>query len=176
MLGAGQAFVARPGAVLAQLRRQSLGAAHRQAEGRDSAPGALHRAEDVLLGVGAVRHLRGDVEPLGEQGDRRLVVLDRLRLLRAAAGDAPENAGQQAVAARAGQAGVRVEVVPVGAEHAGEAVGGIGDLDLHPGQAPGEEGAEDSRAPDVTEPAGSPVTSGERPAASCASSRFSASR
>ena len=35
-----------------------------------------------------------------------------------------------------------VEVVPVGAEHAGEAVGRVGDLDLHPGQAAGEEGAE----------------------------------
>ena len=38
-----------------------------------------------------------------------------------------------------------VEVVAVGAEHAGEAVGRVGDLDLDAGQATGEEGAEEAR-------------------------------
>ena len=45
-------------------------------------------------------------------------------------------------AARAGEAGVGVEVVPVGEEDVGEAVGRVGDLDLDPGQAALEEGAE----------------------------------
>src|ERR1700709_204270 len=48
--------------------------------GRGEAAGALGGAEDVLLGVGPVRHLGGDVQPLREQGDDRLVVLDAGRL------------------------------------------------------------------------------------------------
>jgi hypothetical protein len=94
--------------------------------------------------VGAVRHLGSDVEPLGEQGDHRLVVLDRLRLLRATGGYPPQRPGQQAVTARAGKASVRIEVVAMAAEDAGEAVGRVGDLDLDPRQPPGEEGAEEA--------------------------------
>ena len=41
---------------------------------------------------------------------------------------------------------MRVEVVAVGAEHAGELVGRVGDLDLDPRQAAAEEGAEEARA------------------------------
>ena len=39
-----------------------------------------------------------------------------------------------------------IEVVAVGAEDAGEAVGRVGDLDLDPRQPPGEEGAEEAGA------------------------------
>ena len=106
----------------------------------------LGGAEDVLLGVGAVRHLGGDVEPLGEQRGHRLVVGLAGRLLGAAGGDRPERPGEQARAARAAHPRVRVEVVAVGAEDAGEAVGRVGDLDLHPGQARFEEALEEARA------------------------------
>jgi hypothetical protein len=41
---------------------------------------------------------------------------------------------------------VRIEIVAVSAEDAGEAVGRVGDLDLDPRQAPGEEGAEEAGA------------------------------
>ena len=97
-------------------------------------PGPLGGGEDVLLGVGAVRHLGGDVEPLGQERRHRLVVGLAGRLLRAARGDRPEGPGEEARAARAAHPSVRVEVVAVGAEDAGEAVGRVGDLDLHPGQ------------------------------------------
>ncbi len=121
-------------------------AANRQGQRRGEPPRPLRRPEDVLLGMGAVRHLGGDVEPLGQQRGHRLVVLDALRLLGPARRDRPQRPGQQPVAARAGEPGVRVEVVAVGAEDAAELVGGVGDLDLDPGQAALEEGLEEGRA------------------------------
>ncbi len=141
--------VERAGLVFAGNRAfapEAVQAAQRQLQRRLDLPGPPGGAEDVLLGMGAVRHLRGDVQPLGEQGDHRLVVLDRLRLLRASGGDAPQRARQQPAAARAAEPGVRVEVVAVRAEDAAELVGRVGDLDLDPGQAPGEEGAEEAGA------------------------------
>jgi len=41
---------------------------------------------------------------------------------------------------------VRIEVVPVGAEDAGEAVSRVGNLDLDAGQTAGKKGAEETRA------------------------------
>ncbi len=41
---------------------------------------------------------------------------------------------------------MRIEVVTVSTEHAGEAVSRIGDLDLDSGQPPGKEGAEEAGA------------------------------
>ncbi len=75
-------------AAVAQLGRESLEAAHRQHRGSRRSARLAARLERRSAGRGAVRHLGGDVEPLGQQRDRRLVVGDRLRVLRPAGGDA----------------------------------------------------------------------------------------
>ena len=99
-LGSGSA----PGLAVAAIAQPRGQRARRRAparpQGRAEAAGALGGAEDVLLGVGAVRHLRGDVEPLGQQRRHRLVVLDAGRLLGPAGGDRPEGPGQQPVEPR----------------------------------------------------------------------------
>src|SRR6185312_7989099 len=76
----------------------------------------------------------------------RLVVRLTGRLLGATGGDRPERPGEQPRAARAAHPRVRIEVVAVGAEDTGKAVGRVGDLDLDPGQAVLEEALEEGRA------------------------------
>src|SRR4029077_17142785 len=80
------------------------------------------------------------------QGGDRLVIGLAGRLLGPARGDRPERPGEQARAARAAHPRVRVEVVAVGAEDTGEAVGRVGDLDLDPWHARPEEPLEEARA------------------------------
>ena len=80
VLGARQRSVAAPPPRRGRAARRRARLAPRTggAERRAEPAGPLGGAEDVLLGVGAVRHLGGDVEPLGEQRRHRLVVLDQV--------------------------------------------------------------------------------------------------
>ena len=92
-----------------------------------------------------MRHLGGDIEPLGEQRDHRLIVADCPRLLRAPGSNRPKGPGQQASAPRAREASVRVEVVSMCAKDIRKRVGRVGDLDLDPGQTTLEKGLKVAR-------------------------------
>ena len=112
--------------------RRVLDSPYRRGAHTQRVGGSLKRREGALLGVRPVRQLCDQIQKRGQHRDRRLVVVDRRPVLLAADRDRPQRSGEQFAGCRAGSPRVEVQVVPVGAEHAGERVRRVADVDLDP--------------------------------------------
>jgi len=92
----------------------------------------LEGGERSLLCVGPVWELGYPVQEACQHRNRRLVVLERRRVLVAADSNPPQRSREELSAHRPGPPGMEVEVVPVRAQHTPERVCRVADVDLNP--------------------------------------------